>query len=204
MINAGMNINYLIHNTLWVPGHFHLTVGTATALTFMAISYWLVPQVTGKRLRWRPVATIQPYVWFVGMGLMSNAMHRAGLAGVPRRTAEPEYASVEYGGLVGGIGEMRMQIALGGTLLFVGLCLFLGVMATTWLGHRGGSLSVDGSIPDPLSGSEHAPAVLDNLRLWLAIAVVLVVIAYALPLWGLLQDGVLAPGSSPVPVSILP
>ncbi|MFB6187792.1 MAG: cbb3-type cytochrome c oxidase subunit I, partial [Halobacteriaceae archaeon] len=33
MINAGMNINYLIHNTLWVPGHFHLTVGTAFALT---------------------------------------------------------------------------------------------------------------------------------------------------------------------------
>jgi heme/copper-type cytochrome/quinol oxidase subunit 1 len=22
MINAGMNINYLIHNTIWIPGHF--------------------------------------------------------------------------------------------------------------------------------------------------------------------------------------
>ncbi len=31
IINAGMNINSLIHNTLWVPGHFHLTVGTASA-----------------------------------------------------------------------------------------------------------------------------------------------------------------------------
>ncbi len=204
MINAGMNINYLIHNTLWVPGHFHLTVGTATALTFMAISYWLVPQVTGKRLRWRPVAAIQPYVWFLGMGLMSNAMHRAGLAGVPRRTAEPQYETVEFGGLVGSIGEMRLQIALGGTLLFVALAMFLGVMGATWLGHRGGTLRVNGSIPEPLSGPEHAPTILDNLRLWLAVAAVLVVIAYALPLWGLVSDGLLAPGSSPVPVSILP
>jgi hypothetical protein len=34
---------------------------------------------------------VQPYAWFVGMTLMSNAMHRASLAGVPRRTAEPMF-----------------------------------------------------------------------------------------------------------------
>src|SRR6056297_427262 len=96
MINAGMNINYLVHNSTWVPGHFHLTVGTATALTFMSISYWLWPQVTGKRLQHRRLAMVQPYVWFVGMTLMSNALHRGGLAGIPRRTAEPEYRTVTY------------------------------------------------------------------------------------------------------------
>ncbi len=42
MINAGMNINYLVHNTFWVVGHFHLTVGTAVALTFMAVTYWFL------------------------------------------------------------------------------------------------------------------------------------------------------------------
>jgi cytochrome c oxidase subunit 1 len=200
MINAGMNINYLIHNTIWVPGHFHLTVGTAAALTFMAISYWLVPQVTGKRLRWRPVAVVQPYVWFIGMTLMSNAMHRAGLAGVPRRTAEPQYPQVDFGALVGGMAEMRLQIALGGVLLFVGMYMFLGVMVATWLGHRGHELSVNGHIPEPLSGPEHSPKILDNVRLWVGIAVLLVVLAYALPLWGLIQNGLLQPGTPPVPV----
>jgi cytochrome c oxidase subunit 1 len=200
MINAGMNINYLIHNTLWVPGHFHLTVGTAFALTAMAISYWLVPQLTGKQLQRRTVAVAQPYVWFIGMALMSNAMHRAGLAGVPRRTADPTYDEFAFSGVAGGIGEMRLQIAIGGTLLFVGAAMFLFVMAETWLAHRGGTLSVNGTIPAPLSGPEHSPRIIDNYKLWTAIALVLIVIAYGPPLASMLADGITAPGSPPIPV----
>ena len=203
MVNAGMNLNYLIHNTLWVPGHFHLTVGTAFALTAMAVTYWLFPQISGKRLQYKTAALVQPYLWFFGMTLMSNAMHRAGLAGVPRRTAEPTYAdtpAVVFEGIVGGIGEMRLQIALGGTLLFVSLCLFLWVIGATWLGPRGGQLSVDGVIPPALSGPEAGPRVLDDIRLWMVIAVVLVLLTYALPLWGLAADGLLSPGSPPIPV----
>ncbi|QGN06972.1 b(o/a)3-type cytochrome-c oxidase subunit 1 [Halorhabdus sp. CBA1104] len=203
MINAGMNINYLIHNTLWVPGHFHLTVGTAAALTFMAVSYWLVPQITGKRLQHRNLAIVQPYVWFVGMTLMSNAMHRAGLAGVPRRTAEPEYNVVDatFPEVLGGMGEMQLQIALGSVLLLLGLGLFLVVMTGTWLAERGrGTLSVNSHLPAPLSGPEHSPRVLDNLRLWTAIAIVLILIAYGPPLASMIGDGILNPGSPGFPV----
>jgi cytochrome c oxidase subunit 1 len=203
MVNAGMNVNYLVHNTLWVPGHFHLTVGTAAALTFMAVTYWLLPQVTGRRLALPNLALAQPYVWFVGMTLMSNAMHRAGLAGVPRRTAEPEYNAVEGVGfdpVVGSMGEMRLQIAVGGTLLFVALCMFLAVVAGTWLNERGERLRVDGSIPEPLSPAENGPRVLDNVWLWFAVAVVLVALAYGLPLYDMVADGINAPASPPIPV----
>ncbi|WP_246985505.1 b(o/a)3-type cytochrome-c oxidase subunit 1 [Halorientalis marina] len=204
IINAGMNINYLIHNTLWVPGHFHLTVGTASALTFMAISYWLYPQVTGKRLQFRGIAQLQPYVWFGGMLLMSNAMHRAGLAGVPRRTAEPEYEQVVYDGVVGGVAEMRLQIAIGGTLLFLGALMFLTVMLGTWLAERGrGRLGVSSALPPALSGPEESPRVLDDVRLWVGIAVVLVVIAYGVPIATMVGDGALTPGAPPVPVGAL-
>jgi len=203
MVNAGLNLNYLIHNTIWVPGHFHLTVGTAFALTAMAVTYWLFPQISGKRLQLKTAALVQPYLWFFGMTLMSNAMHRAGLAGVPRRTAEPMYPDtpgVVFEGVVGGIGEMRLQIAIGGTLLFVSLCLFLAVIGATWLAPRGGTLDVNGVIPEPLSGAEAAPRVLDNLWLWTAIAVVLVALTYGIPLWAWIVDGVLTPGSPPIPV----
>jgi len=204
MINAGMNINYLIHNTLWVPGHFHLTVGTAFALTIMAISYWLIPQITGKRLQHRRLAMVQPYIWFVGMTLMSNAMHRAGLAGLPRRTAEPmfqEAGSAPFDPAVGTVAEMRLQIAIGSTLLFLALAMFLVVMFGTWLGKSGAApLSVNGSIPAPLSGPEGSPRVLDNLKVWTAIAVVLVALAYGLPIWSIVSDGLLTPGSPPIPV----
>ncbi|PSP51028.1 cytochrome C oxidase subunit I, partial [Halobacteriales archaeon QH_1_68_42] len=147
-------------------------------------------------------AAVQPFLWFVGMVLMSNAMHRAGLAGVPRRTAEPEFntANIGFQGIVGGYTEMRWQIALGGTILFVSLAVFLFVMAATWLGRRGGRIDVNGHIPEPLSGPEHSPRVLDNLELWLAIAVLLVALAYALPLLDMFADGIFAPGGQPVPV----
>jgi cytochrome c oxidase subunit 1 len=204
MINAGMNINYLIHNTLWVPGHFHLTVGTAFGLTMMGVSYWLVPQITGKRLQHKTIAAIQPYIWFVGMTLMSNAMHRGGLAGLPRRTAEPLFrgeGAAPFDPVFGTIAEMQLQIAVGGTLLFVSLALFLVVMAGTWLTQSGvARLSVNGAIPAPLSGPEDSPRILDNLKVWTAIAVLLVVIAYGLPLWSMIADGVLLPGSGPFPV----
>ncbi|MFB6105963.1 MAG: b(o/a)3-type cytochrome-c oxidase subunit 1 [Halobacteriaceae archaeon] len=201
MVNAGMNLNYLIHNTLWVPGHFHLTVGTAAALTFMAITYWLYPQVSGKRLQFRSLAVVQPYVWFIGMTLMSNAMHRAGLAGVPRRTAEPTYPEITFHGLVGGIDEMRIQIALGGTLLFIAALMFLVVLVGTWLAEPGrGRLRVNGHIPEPLSPAENSPRILDNLRLWAIIALVLVAIAYGPPLFDMFADGILYPGSPPIPV----
>jgi cytochrome c oxidase subunit 1 len=200
MINAGMNINYLIHNTLWVPGHFHLTVGTAYALTLMAIAYWLVPQLTGKRLQFRGLAAVQPFVWFVGMVLMSNAMHRGGLAGIPRRTAEPQYDQVSFDAVVGTVGEMRIQIAIGGTLLFVGAMMFLAVMAGTWaLGKPNSRLRVNGSIPEPLSGPEESPRVLDNLKLWTAIAIALVLLAYGVPLYDMIADGIFSPGAVPFP-----
>jgi cytochrome c oxidase subunit 1 len=200
MVNAGMNINYLIHNTLWVPGHFHLTVGTAFALSAMAGGYWLVPQVTGTRLRFYGLAQAQPFLWFGGMALMSNAMHRAGLAGIPRRTAVPMYEDFGFQGVVGTVSEMRLQIAIGGVLLFASLVLFLVVMAGTWVAPRGGQLRVSGEMPTPLSTAEESPAVLDNFRLWFLIAVVLVVLAYAIPLAGMVLDGVFFPGSPPVPM----
>ncbi len=200
MVNAGMNLNYLIHNTIWIPGHFHLTVGTAFALSVMAVSYWLVPQLTGRNLRFRTLAIIQPYLWFVGMTLMSNAMHRAGLAGLPRRTAEPEYQRVTFEGIAGTVGEMQLQIMIGAILLFVSLLLFLIPMLATWLGPRDGQLTVTGHIPAALSGPEHGPRVLDNLQLWAVLAIVLVILAYGVPLWALASDGILAPGSPPIPV----
>jgi cytochrome c oxidase subunit 1 len=201
MINAGMNVNLLIHNTLWVPGHFHLTVGTAVALTFMAISYWLVPQLTGRKLKFKTLALIQPYAWFLGMTLMSNAMHRAGLAGVPRRTAEPEFNTnaMNFEPLFGTMGEMQWQIAIGGTILLISLILFLWVIIGSWMGGEKSEKPVDDYIPKPLSGVEHTPAILDNMKLWFALALILVILAYTFPLWEMVADGVFSPGALPRP-----
>ena len=199
MINASLNIDMLVHNTAWIPGHFHLTVGTATALTFMAITYWLLPQLTGKELKFKGLALAQPYTWFIGMTLMSNALHRQGLAGVPRRVSEPEYAGISYDVPFGTMAEMNWQVAIGGIILFVALIFFLVVVGGTfWAGAP--AANVDDTIPPPLSGPEHSPKVLDNLKLWVGVAVALVIIAYSLPLAEMVMDGLFSPGAFPAPV----
>src|SRR5690606_34096580 len=86
LTNASYNVNQAVHNTTWVVGHFHLTVGGAVTLTFMATTYWLIPYMTGRALWGRRLAVAQPIIFFVGMALTSETMHRLGLAGMPRRT----------------------------------------------------------------------------------------------------------------------
>ena len=188
MINAGMNINYLVHNTFWVVGHFHLTVGTAVALTFMAATYWFLPQLTGKALWNRQVALGQVLLWFIGMTFMSNAMHRSGLTGLPRRTAEPEYQHGAFEAAGMSMGEVNLQIALGGTLLTISVALFLlNAVMTTFAGESGGVPA--NTYAGALSGPEDSPLVLDNLKLWTAIAVVLVIFAYTFPLASIIDSG---------------
>ena len=90
-INAAYAMNAMIHNTAWIQGHFHLTVGTAVALSFMGFSYWMLPRVTGRALVWPRVAMVQPYLWFVGMQFFSIPSHIAGLMGMPRRVYTGEF-----------------------------------------------------------------------------------------------------------------
>ena len=201
MVNAGMNINYLIHNTLWVPGHFHLTVGTAVALTFMASTYWRWPQITNKPIFSRPIARTQGVLWFVGMALMSNAMHVMGLFGVPRRTAEPQYQGFDFVASFGSITELRLQLALGGTLLFLSTILFVSNIALSTGTPRMSGLGKQ--LSEPLSPAADSPKVLDNLTLWFGIAMVLVVLAYILPLASIITDsGIVDPGVEAVPMVV--
>ena len=81
LINASYNLNLVVHNTAWIPGHLHLTVGTAVTLSFMGITYWLVPVLRGRALWSRRLALAQAWLWFVAMAVFSHAQHNLGLAG---------------------------------------------------------------------------------------------------------------------------
>lgn len=43
IVNASYSLNYVVHNTAWVPGHFHLQVGTLVTMTMMGAVFWLIP-----------------------------------------------------------------------------------------------------------------------------------------------------------------
>jgi cytochrome c oxidase subunit I len=78
-------LNMIIHNTLYVPGHFHATVVIGTTLAFMSLTYFLVPTLFKRELILPGVARLQPYVFGIGMAVFCLAMMGAGTLGVPRR-----------------------------------------------------------------------------------------------------------------------
>jgi len=78
-------INLLMHNTLYVPGHFHATVVAGTTLAFMAVTYLVVPLIFQKEIMFPRIAQWQPYVFALGIAGISLFMMGAGTLGVPRR-----------------------------------------------------------------------------------------------------------------------
>jgi cytochrome c oxidase subunit 1 len=179
-INAAYAMNAMVHNTAWIQGHFHVTLGTTVALSFMGATYWLLPRLTGRDLRLVPLARIQPYLWFGGMTLFSTSYHIAGLRGMPRRV---------YSGLLAGEHGASWQsltvvAAVGGTILFLSALAFLIVVVATWTAGR--------RIPPPafeFATALRPPAAAglwDRFGLWTVVAILLVALAYVYPLVTLL------------------
>jgi cytochrome c oxidase subunit 1 len=78
-------INMLMHNTLYVPGHFHATVVSGTTLAFMAVTYLLIPIFFKRDLVFPTIAKWQPYVFGAGTAGIALFMMGAGTLGVSRR-----------------------------------------------------------------------------------------------------------------------
>ncbi|MGF1666000.1 MAG: b(o/a)3-type cytochrome-c oxidase subunit 1 [Acidimicrobiia bacterium] len=195
LTNASYNLNLIVHNTAWVPGHFHLTVATAVTLSFIGISYWLVPYVMGKKL-YKPMwAQIQVWTWFVGMIVFSNAMHVLGLLGAPRRTplgAAP-YVPEEWNGHL-------LRTSIGGAILLVSVLIYAWVMIRTATGPKAAPEDVpEVPIAESIRHPQLTPAWLDRFKPWLITAVVLVVVAYGPQLYSMISNislnstGVIAP-----------
>lgn len=183
LVNASYNINLVVHNTAWVPGHFHLTVGTAVTLSFIGILYWLMPHLTGNALWSRKVALWQAWIWFVGMAIFSRGLHAVGLLGAPRRTMLG-VAMENYGN-----GEWRvplMMVGIGGAILLVSAILFfLNMIMTAYFSKE--KAQVEMPIAEPLN-AELTPAWLDSWKPWLVGTVALIVIGYGPMLFQLIRD----------------
>jgi len=174
LINASYNVNLVVHNTAWVPGHFHLTVGSAVTLTFMGISYWLVPFLRGRALWNRQLALVQAWFWFIGMIIFSHAMHNLGLMGMPRRTM---IGAATYLSLHPEWSTELPKVGLGGTLLFISaLAYFVNLMMTVVASRQPATAEVPGA--EALAGPEGAPNLLDRWWPWLAVAGLLILLAY--------------------------
>ena len=89
-------LNMIIHNTIYVPGHFHATVVIGTTLAFMALTYFLIPVLFKREMIMPGLAKWQPYLFGIGMSVFSLVMMGAGTLGVPRRHWDMAFLGAAY------------------------------------------------------------------------------------------------------------
>ena len=139
-------INLIMHNTLYVPGHFHATVVAGTTLAFMAGTYLLVPLIFRRELVMKGLARWQPYLFGIGVMGISVFMMGAGTLGVPRRvwdiTGADAALKYDYSGaayLMMGLNGMSAVLAALGGLLFIVI-----IVSSVLFGKRTGDKPLEG------------------------------------------------------------
>lgn len=190
LVNASNQLNQVIHNTIWVTGHFHLTLATSVVLTFFGIAYWLIPHLTGRVLtkKMNKLAIIQACVWAIGMTFMSGSMHLAGLLGAPRRSSYSTYGDSQTA-----IDWIPYQIgqAIGGSILFIGIILVLIIFINlSFFAPKG---EQEFPIGEMAEEAEKTPMVFENWKIWIGLTIVLILFAYTIPFIDMIQNA--PPGS---------
>ncbi|MDF2961251.1 MAG: subunit 1 of cytochrome c oxidase [Paenibacillus sp.] len=184
LINASHQMNMVVHNTLWVTGHFHLTVATSVALTFFGVTYWLIPAVTGRVLTplMHKLGIAQTVIWLVGMFFMSGSMHTVGLFGSPRRTAYTTYQDHPDAVLW---MPYHVVMAIGGTILFIGVVLMIVNVIMLLKAPKG---ETEYPVAEVSDAAEPTPAIFERWGVWVGVLVVLILVAYTVPVMELLNN----------------
>lgn len=192
IVNASNQMNQVVHNTLWVTGHFHLTVASSVALTFFGIAYWLIPVLSGRKLTptMHKLGIIQTWIWAIGMFMMSGSMHGVGLLGSPRRTAYTTYG--DHADALSWIPWHRLM-AYGGGVLFIGILILMYIVfELAFFAEKG---KEEFPMADLSEDAHRAPAILEKWPLWIGIVLLLIIFAYTMPTLDMLRHDV--PGSKP-------
>ena len=128
-------LNMIIHNTIYVPGHFHATVVVGTTLSFMALTYFLIPVLFKREMINPRLAKFQPYMFGLSMYFFCLVMMGAGTLGVSRRHWDMSFSGAamayEWPGaaylMMGLVGIAGISAIVGG-----GIYIYVTVGSLLW------------------------------------------------------------------------
>ncbi|MDH7460314.1 cbb3-type cytochrome c oxidase subunit I [Chitinophagaceae bacterium 26-R-25] len=178
LVNASYSLNNVIHNTAWVPGHFHLTVAGPVFLAILGMSIFMTSQLTGKKIFLPKINTIVPYLWTVGVLIFSTGLMWGGLLGEPRRTnlgltyLNPESELYNPYWVI----TTMLGLAGGGIMFAAGLLYFI-VFFGTFLSKRTAEPVIDFPISEVYHTEKRVP-IFDTFRPWLVAMGVILFMAY--------------------------
>ncbi len=152
-------INIIVHNTLRVPGHFHATVVSGTAVAFMGATYYLIPLIFQKKVAFWKLAQIQPYLFAGGMLIFTLSMTFAGSFGVPRRHWDISFSMAPFDVQFNPIVDVILAfVALGGLLAATGAFVFVAIaVKSVFFGEPIGQIPRGIAVAGIPAGLTHPP-----------------------------------------------
>lgn len=192
IVQSTNQLDQVVHNTMWIVGHFHLTLGMTVIMTFFGISYWLVPYVSKRVLtpQMNKLGVIQTIIWTIGMLVMSGAMHYVGLLGSPRRTSYSTYG--DHATALGWDPSL-MLLGVGGTLLVIAVIMQVyAVFNMMFFAPKG---ETEFPIADEEEGAAKTPYMTERWGIWVVVMVIVVAMAYVVPIVDMIVNA--PPGSPP-------
>jgi cytochrome c oxidase subunit I len=208
MVNASSELNNTIHNTAWVPGHFHMTVAGPVFLGIIGMSLYLYATTSGKKIFLPRLAVIIPYLWVIGILIFSTGLSWGGLIGEPRRTnLGMTYLNPKHELFTPEWVPTTMLGLLGGIIMFIAGMMFLVVFFGTMFKKRTESGLLEFPVSEVLHDEKRIP-LFDKFKPWLVAMGVILAIAY-IPAF---MDAVKNPGpgaprftpDNPIPVQPAP
>ena len=152
-------INIIVHNTLRVPGHFHATVVSGTAMAFMGATYYLIPLIFQRKVAFWPLAKVQPYLFAGGMLIFTLSMTFAGSFGVPRRHWDITFSQAPFDVQFNPIVDLVLAVvALGGLLAATGAFVFIAIaVKSVFFGEPLGEITRGVAMVGVPAGLTHPP-----------------------------------------------
>lgn len=178
VVNASYAMNAMIHNTAWVPGHFHLIFAGTTVIMYFAIAYYLWPVLVQKPLFSNSMALIQLWTWFIGMGILTTPWHVLGLLGQPRRISSIVYSTL----LTLAWKPYELAMIFGGLILLGSACLFIYILVKTQLSPAPAVFSQQIEYAEPIHAVTALPEYLNDFKLWNRVIAVLMAISFGVPI----------------------
>ncbi|MGB1247564.1 MAG: cbb3-type cytochrome c oxidase subunit I [Chitinophagales bacterium] len=189
IINAAYSMNTAVHNTGWIPGHFHLTVGGPVFLAILGLTMYMYSKIAGKKVQLPTWNLLVPYFWMLGLTFFSTGLKVGGLfLGEPRRTN----MGMSYLDASGGMFEpmwllTTLTTVLGGIIMTLAACMFFASFFKTIFSKKVN----EGGIEFPVAEAYHdepETGMTKSLWPWAIAAMIIIAATYYKPIMSTLDN----------------
>ncbi len=186
LINTSYSLNNVVHNTSWIPGHFHTTVGGPVFLGFIGMSLHMVSKLTGKPVRMKSLNVAVPYLWLLGIAVFSTALSISGISGEPRRTNLGLTYTNPYSELFRADWLTAARFtAAGGAVMTLSMVFYFVIFFSTLFSKRDSEPALEFPVAEPYHDEEIA--FVQNFKPWVGVAVLMAILAYAPTIYDVLR-----------------